>query len=64
MSVALEDVEINELKMELFDGRHDVFSDAGRNEAVKSLAKWIETVCEGVIACRSFNSVSFGRVDF
>ena len=60
----LEDVELNELKMDLFDGRHDIFSDVGRNDAIKSLVDWTETVCEGVVACRSFNSIPFGKVEF
>ena len=61
---ALEDVEINELKMDLFNGRHDIFSDVGREEAIKALISWIGMVSEGVIACRSFNSIPFGKVDF
>ena len=61
---ALEDVELNELKMDFFDGRHDVMSDIGRAEAVRSLIDWTESVCEGVVACRSFNSIPFGKVDF
>jgi alpha-beta hydrolase superfamily lysophospholipase len=61
---ALEDVEINELKMDVFEGRHDVFSDIGKDDAIKALVEWINMVCEGVVACRSFNGIPFGKVDF
>ena len=61
---ALEDREINELRGDSFAGRHDIFSDVDRENAIKKLIEWIDGVCEGVVACRSYGALSFGRVDY
>ncbi len=62
---ALEDHEMNELKMKLYSGgRHEIFYDACREEAMSDLIEWVKEVADGVVACRSYNSIPFGRVDF
>ncbi len=62
---ALEDVEINELKMKLYPkARHEIYNDLCREEALGDLIAWVKEVSEGVVACRSYNSIPFGRVDF
>ena len=61
---ALEDREINDIRHDTFVGRHDIFADVDRENAVRKLIEWTDSVCEGVIACRSYGNVSFGRVDF
>lgn len=61
---ALEDREINDLKFDSFAGRHDIFSDVDRENAIKKLIEWTDSVCEGVVACRSYGALSFGRMDF
>ena len=62
---ALEDHEMNELKMKLYpEGRHEIFYDACRKEAMSDLIEWIKEVADGVVACRSYNSIPFGKVDF
>lgn len=62
---ALEECELNELKMKLYSGaRHEVMNDHCREEVFADLVLWINEVAEGVIACRSYNSIPFGKVDF
>ena len=61
---ALEDHEMNELKMKLYTGsRHDIYNDLCRDEAVNDLIEWVKDVADGVVACRSYNFIPFGRVE-
>ncbi len=62
---ALEDHEMNELKMKLYpEARHEIYNDICRTEALNDLIEWVKAVAEGVVACRSYNSIPFGKVDF
>ncbi len=62
---ALEDHEMNELKMKLYpESRHEIYNDLSRDEAFADLIEWVKEVSEGVVACRSYNSIPFGRADF
>ncbi len=62
---ALDDHEMNELKMKLYpESRHEVYNDLDRDEAFSDLIAWIKEVSDGVVACRSYNSMPFGKVDF
>lgn len=62
---ALDDHEMNELKMKLYpDGRHEIYNDLCREEALKDLTEWVKEVSDGVVACRSYGSIPFGKVDF
>ena len=61
---ALEDHEMNELKMKLYpESRHEVYNDLCRDEAMNDLIEWVKEVAEGVVACRSYNFIPFGRVE-
>ncbi len=62
---ALTDHEMNELKMKLYpDARHEIYNDLCRGEALNDLIEWVKAVSDGVVACRSYNSMPFGKVDF
>lgn len=62
---ALDDHEMNELKMKLYpEGRHELYNDLCRDEAFDDLIEWVREVSEGVVACRSYSSIPFGKVDF
>ncbi len=62
---ALDDHEMNELKMKLYpESRHEVYNDLDRGEAFGDLIAWVKEVSDGVVACRSYNSMPFGKVDF
>lgn len=61
---ALDDHEMNELKMKLYpESRHEIYNDLNRDEAFGDLIEWVKGVSEGVVACRSYNSIPFGRVE-
>ncbi len=60
----LEDRELNELRMKLYPGgRHEIHNDRCRNEVVTDIVAWIKEVAEGVVACRSYESIPFGRLE-
>ncbi len=62
---ALDDHEMNELKMKLYpESRHEIYNDLSRDEAFSDLIEWVKEVSEGVVACRSYSSIPFGKVDF
>ncbi len=59
----LEDHEMNELKMKLYSGgRHEIHNDTCREEVMNDIVAWIREVAEGVVACRSYESIPFGRL--
>ena len=61
---ALDDHEMNELKMKLYpEARHEIYNDLCRTEALNDLIEWVKEVSEGVVACRSYNSIPFGKVE-
>ncbi len=59
----LEDHEVNELRMKLYPGgRHEIHNDVCREEVMGDIVAWVRQVAEGVVACRSYESIPFGRV--
>ncbi len=61
----LEDVELTELSMKLYEGRrHDILSGSRKSEVFSDIAEWVKNTAEGVILCRNYDAVPFGRVNF
>jgi len=59
----LEDHELNELKLKLYPGgRHEIHNDVCREEVMADIVTWVREVAEGVVACRSYESIPFGRL--
>ena len=59
----LEDHELNELTYKLYQGgRHEIHNDVCRQEVMDDIVAWIRQVAEGVVACRSYENIPFGRL--
>jgi len=49
---ALEDAEINELSLKIYEGaRHELINEINKEEVFDDIYKWCEKVIEGVVAC-------------
>ena len=61
---SLEDHEVNELRIKIYpEARHQILRDPVKDEVFPDIASWVKEVAEGVVACRSFEGIPFGRVE-
>ena len=61
----LEEREVNALDLKLYpNARHELLHEFCRETVIADLLAWIDEVIAGVIACRSYESIPFGRTDF
>ena len=59
----LEDAELNELRIKLYDGcRHELLREPKSADLIADVTEWIKEVADGVVACRSYGAFGFGAL--